>query len=313
MTLFIDALSCGLLLVAVLALLLQATYVSLKNGAEWRATGRGKTLKFVLILLCATNTTSIVGASPSTALLGSGPINGRVIDAITGKPITGAVVIAEGSTRIAYSSACTNVAWAVTDADGKYSIPWQVAATWKHAITTEGSMTIAAPGYIGDFFALDGTPISWAKFGERADSESRRPNVPSQEQQLIPVVAGKKAFPFNLGPYSCSFEDNNRVGKYLYDVAYRRSCSQDLQAVATDYDLQQIWFYSLRATLSRENREWSNRNKRNRPEVDEQSRRLAEVIGGWPEVESGHWVTPKVVTAEQTRQFCKIVAKAFET
>ncbi len=315
MTLLIDSFSCTplLLLVAFLIVLLAFIHFAIKGGAEWRGTGRGKTFTFLVILLGVANATSVIWASPYTAFLGSGPISGRVIDADTGKPIKDAVVVAEWSTMMAHASACANVAWAATDANGNYSIPWQGLATWKHAFVTESNMTVAAPGYIGDFFALDGTPVSWEKFGERAVSNPRRTNVPSEEQQLVPVAAGRKAFPFNLGPYSCSFEDSNTVGKYLYSASYQRLCSQNSRAIATDYDLQQIWFYSLRATLTRGNQEWSNRNKRNRPEVDEQSRRLAAVIGGWPEVEGGHWVTPKVVTAEQTGQFCKMVAKPFET
>lgn len=252
-------------------------------------------------------------ASPFAAAMDSEPIKGRVVDTDNGKPIKGAVVVAEWSMEKAQlAQTCVYAAWTATDANGEYSIPRRGLATRKHALVTDSSMTIAAPGYIGDLFALDGTPISWTKFGEHADNDSRRVIAPSKVQRLIPVTAGKKVFPFNLGPYACPLEGSNKVGKYLYDLAYQRFCSEKPQTVATDFELQQLWFYSSRATLTPETQAWTNLNKRNRPEVDRLDGKLAETIGGWPEKESGNWVTPKAVSPQRVQQFCKILAMPYK-
>jgi hypothetical protein len=248
-------------------------------------------------------------ASPFAATLDSEPIKGRVLDADNGKPIRDAVVVAEWTMEMAnLTQTCADAAWTATDANGEYSIPRGGLASEKHPLVTDSSMTIAAPGYVGDLFALDGTPSSWKKFGELADNDSRRVIAPSTVQRLIPVTAGKKVFPFNLGPYSCPLKNNNSLGKHLYDLTYQRLCSEKSHVVATDFDLQQLWFYSRRAGSTPEIQAWETHNKRNWPEADRLDEALAETIGGWPAKESGNWVTPKAIPPQRVRQFCKILA-----
>jgi len=111
---------------------------------------------FLAVVVC------LIGTACSWVFPPSGPFEGRVVDAISGKPIAGAFVGITWSGRnlIHGGESCLHAVLVRTDAEGRYLIPWQGYKPVKlRAVGIGWGGKVWAPGYRMSRFG-EGDPLT---------------------------------------------------------------------------------------------------------------------------------------------------------
>ena len=276
----VQVLTCIPLLVVLAFIAVVAVAVRARgkpNARHWR--DLAIVLGFVVL-------TSWFWANPLTALEYSGPFHGKVVDT-NNKPIPNAAVQFEwyGLSLLAHG-----YAWAVTNDQGEFSLPWHGIANWRvGAWPSMRFVGVSAPGHASARFNQDGSNIDpgipMPPTAQRAEFDRwtiRLPALMPDQKVLSPLWDD-----WFTGMTKQAPEAASRV----YDHAYSTICRS---APTTDLALQQVRTWGLIA--GRYQPAPTDRNVENA---------VSTLSGSLPDWDGQKLVIPHAVTQENTEKACK--------
>ena len=281
----ISALTCIPLLV-VLAFGAVAWLAYRTRNRHWRD------LAIVLAFLIAT---SWFWANPTTMLSYSGPFHGKVVDADSGKAIANAAVELHWYGAFAFYH---TYAWATSDENGDFHIPWQGLLNWRVG-SWPGMrfMTISSPGHANAKFYQDGGAVDQ---GASLVATTERASFDDWTIRLPPLKPGVKVLSPLWNDWLTSMTKGMpSAAARVYNSAYGLACHTPNARGVTDLELQQVRTWALISGAYQ-----------NLPNERPTDNLVGALSGSKPDWDGQVLVIPHLVSTENTAKACQELRRA---